>query len=99
MRETPLFRAQFRCKALDVEAVQLRESVVEWVTGYCRQLRRANSSAGGDAVVRALWFSRSRRRAVAVVHERVDGFATAYITSRIEWELGDSAALAKSRVP
>ena len=77
---------------LGAEEDALRDSVEAWVDKYCAAQRRATSTRG-EAVVRALWFSRSRGQARALIGESVQGFAATHYKSTVVWALGDGAKL------
>ena len=95
-------RARDLMKRLGDEENNLKVSVEAWVDKYCEAQRRA-SSTRGDAIVRALWFSRSRRQACALIGERVEGFSETHFKSLVVWGLGEGSKLdtviSKNRVP
>lgn len=79
-------------KRLGDEEHDLRCNVEAWVEKYCEAQRRATSTRG-DAEVRALWFSRSRGQATALIGETVLGFGATHYKATVVWALGDGCKL------
>lgn len=85
-------RSRALMSKLGDEEDSLRIAAVAWVHNFTEAQRRA-TSARGHCEVRALWFSRARSEARALVGETVEGFASTFYRTRLAWALGAGCTL------
>ena len=74
------------------EEADLRRAATAWVHNFT-QRQRETTSARGHCELRALWFSRARHEARALVGETVEGFSRTFFRTTLTWKLGEGCAL------
>ena len=77
---------------LSDEEADLRRAATAWVHNFTERQRQA-TSARGHCELRALWFSRARNEARALVGETVEGFSRTFFRTTLTWKLGEGCAL------
>ena len=82
---------QLLARLTDEEA-DLRRAATAWVHNFT-QRQRETTSARGHCELRALWFSRARHEARALVGETVEGFSRTFFRTTLTWKLGEGCAL------
>jgi len=74
------------------EEADLRRAATAWVHNFTER-QRQSTSARGHCELRALWFSRARNEARALVGETVEGFSRTFFRTTLAWSLGEGCAL------
>ena len=77
---------------LSDEEADLRRAATAWVHNFTQAQRQA-TSARGHCELRALWFSRCRNEARALVGETVEGFSRTFFRTTLTWSLGSGCTL------